>query len=55
MEEIEKKTAEFLAALTELSLKTGIAVSGSSPLFLMEIEDRGRNYQIDADGNLSFV
>ena len=54
MDKIEKKTADFLTALTELSLRTGIGISGSSTLFLMEPEDRSRNYQIDDESNLNF-
>lgn len=45
---------EFLDGLTALSLKHGIAITGSPVLFLMEPEDNARNYQIDGDSGLSF-
>ena len=47
------RTKEFLAELTELSVKHGIGITGAPVLFLMEQEDFAATYTIDAESNLS--
>ena len=43
----------FLAELTELSAKHGIAITGTPVLFVMEREDFSYAYRIDDGCNLS--
>lgn len=54
MDNIDHRTAAFLEALTDLSQKTGIGITGSPTLFLLEPEDRVRTYQSDDESNLSY-
>ena len=54
----EKKTAQFLAALTELSRTFGIGIAGDAVLFTMETgpeSDYERTFRMDREGRLSFV
>ena len=53
----EKKTTQFLAALTEASRTYGIGVVGEPVLFVMKTgpeSDYERIYKIDAESRLSF-
>ena len=47
------KLGQFLAELTELSDKYGIAVAGKPVLFLMEKEDYAFAYRADDESNLT--
>ena len=42
----------FLTGLTDLSRQTGIAISGSPELFIMEAEDHAFAYTADAESRL---
>lgn len=44
----------FLAELTELSLKYGVAIAGRPELFLLEPEDRASTYKVDAESRITF-
>jgi hypothetical protein len=44
---------EFLAALSELSARYGIGITGDPVLFVMEKDDFAFSYRIDAESNLS--
>jgi hypothetical protein len=46
-------TREFLADLTELSMKHGIAIGGTPVLFVMEGDDYRFAYRLDDQSNLS--
>jgi hypothetical protein len=49
-----EKAKLFLAELTELSKRYGIAITGKPVLFVMEWEDNNSAYFADAESNLSF-
>lgn len=49
----EQKVETFLAGLTELSVKYGIAITGKPVLFVMEQEDYSFAYRADDESNLS--
>jgi hypothetical protein len=54
----EKKTAQFLAALTDLSRAFGVGITGDAFLFTMETgpdSDFERTFRMDREGRLSFV
>ena len=48
-----ERTEAFLSELTALSMKYGIAITGTPVLFVMEPEDYEFPYRIDGDSNLS--
>jgi hypothetical protein len=48
-----EKLNEFLAALSELSAKYGIGITGESVLFAMEKDDFAFSYRVDAESNLT--
>jgi len=48
------KASAFIAELTELSAKYGIALSGKPVLFVMQPEDFAFSYRMDNESNLSF-
>lgn len=48
----DTKLASFLSELSDVSLKYGIAITGSPVLFVMEPEDRAFAYRADEDSNL---
>ena len=50
----DEKTKEFLASLTELSIRYGIAITGNAQLFIMEPEDYDTVYRVDSESRLSF-
>ena len=43
----------FLRELTEISLRHGLAITGSPVLFVMEPEDRAFSYRCDDESKLS--
>jgi hypothetical protein len=47
------QTANFLAELTELSARYGIAITGDPTLFVMEPEDRAFSYRANDESRLS--
>ncbi len=51
--DVMAKTQAFIADLTELSAKHGIAITGEPVLFVMEREDYGFSYRIDDESKLS--
>jgi hypothetical protein len=54
----EKKTEQYLAALTDLSRAFGIGIAGDATLFTMETgpdSDYERVFRMDKEGRLSFV
>jgi hypothetical protein len=48
----EADLEDFLAGLTELSLKCGIGIADAPTLYLLEREDRDYAYATDKDGKL---
>jgi hypothetical protein len=48
-----EKLNEFLAALSELSARYGIGITGESVLFVMEKDDLAFSYRVDAESNLT--
>jgi hypothetical protein len=49
----QANTEAFLAALTDLSVKYGIGITGDATLFLLEPEDAPYSYQIDSESKLT--
>ena len=47
------KTEAFLAELTDLSAKHGIAIGGEATLYVMERPDYDYRYQVDAESVLT--
>lgn len=50
----DKDLARFLAELTNLSIKFGIAINGNPELYVMTDEDRARIYSADNESRLRF-
>ena len=48
-----EKLNEFLAALSELSAKYGIGITGDPVLFVMEKDDFAFAYRVDPESNLT--
>ena len=44
---------QFLADLTELSVKHGIAIGGEPVLFMMEPDDQAYSYQMDEQSRVT--
>ena len=53
-DDMERQTAAFLADLSELSYKHGVAIAGTPVLFVMGREDYESAYSLDEESNLSF-
>ena len=57
-EQPDEKTAQFLAALTDLSRQFGIGITGDAVLFTMETgpeSDYERTFTMDREGHLIFI
>ena len=50
---LAERTHAFLAELTELSAKYGIAIGGNSTLYVMERPDYDYRYQADSESALT--